>query len=137
MYLTFDEYLDMGGLLDEATFLDFEMSSEMEINYYTFNRLTKMKEIPFAVKYCVKKLIDLLQARREAETLGVSLSDNAQAKISSQSNDGVSVSYNTLNASEMIELNKKDFIYTIQRYLDSVKDDKGRKVLYRGVYANE
>ena len=73
---------------------------------------------------------------------GVATSDGASdtsatATIASQSNDGVSVSYNVLSAKDLLESNQKAVEQTVQRYLAYVMDSLGRKVLYRGIYPDE
>lgn len=168
MYLTYDEYLNMGGTLDEATFNDFEYEAETQIDWYTFNRLHKdMKKFkaehpeslypsenlypsedlypsddkmyfPVAVTRCVYALIKLLQQKQQASMVGgVSLDGTVTAGISSQSNDGVSVSYNTVSARDCVELCGKEIEQCIRRYLQEVANSLGQKVLYRGVYPNE
>ena len=41
MYLTYSEYQDFGGTLDETSFNDLEYDAESTVNWYTFNRLQK------------------------------------------------------------------------------------------------
>ena len=46
MYLTYDEYQNMGGTLVETTFEEYEFTAECIVNWYTFNRLTKETTYP-------------------------------------------------------------------------------------------
>lgn len=139
MYLTYDEYEKMGGnTLDETTFAEYEFEAEMQINYYTFDRLVNEEELPEVVKRCVYALINIILSKRTAEQLPTLVNNNLDsASIASQSNDGVSISYNTMSAKEAVELSEKSISTTINRYLQGVKNSLGRRVLYRGIYPNE
>ena len=61
----------------------------------------------------------------------------ATSNIASQSNDGVSISYNVLNASELAQSCKVQAGDAIKKYLQGVMNEAGRELLYRGVYPNE
>lgn len=153
MYLTYEEYQSYGGTLDETTFNDFEFEAETWIDWYTFNRLQNEDTQDERVKRCVNKLIQLAKMKADALALGsqtTQITDGegnvttiqTTASIASQSNDGVSISYNTISASEayralqatesgnLIEM-------TVKQYLQGLKNSLGRKVLYRGLYPNE
>ena len=136
MYLTFLEYQSMGGTLDETSFAHLEFQAEAQINYSTFSRLKKDKVIPDEVKRLTYYLVDLLQKKADAFSLGKGDS-SANTHITSQSNDGVSVSYNGLAPSDLIELCKADFLNAIRSYLDGVTNEAGHKLLYRGIYPGE
>lgn len=138
MYLTYAEYVAMGGALDEATFNDLEFEAEALVNWYTFNRLKNDTTFPTELKRLMKYLIGLIYAQNgvinssaNGSTAGVG------ANITSQSNDGVSISYNVLNASELAESCKKEAASAIDKYLQGVMNEAGRLLLYRGVYPNE
>ena len=88
----------------------------------------------------------------EESLIGASLGDTGQAVgtsgiawtkeagITQESNDGVSVSYNTLSAGELLaylngQKTKGDLV---RQYLESIViNDLGRRILYRGVYPGE
>lgn len=140
MYLTYEEYQNMGGTLDETTFNDYCFEAEAKINWYTFNRLKKDKTFPEEVKRCVYHLIKLLQdmAAAMATTGDPSGSvSGTTAGIASQSNDGVSISYNTLSAKDMLESSQSQVETTIKQYLYGVMNELGKKLLYRGLYPDE
>lgn len=139
MYLTYAEYQSMGGTLDETTFNDFEFQARAQIDWYTFNRLQKESVLPEAVKRCEYHLIDLLfkAATAQATPGATPLNSGVAAGVASQSNDGVSISYNTLSASEALKVAKEEIQTTIDMYLQGVMNSLGQKVLYRGVYPNE
>ena len=138
MYLTYAEYKSMGGTLSETAFGNFEFEAEALINWYTFNRLKKDNSIPSEVKRLMKYLIDL--AEQKANLIGVSGSASTEtsgAAIASQSNDGVSISYNVLSAAQIMESLKGQEDGAINKYLQGVMNEAGQKLLYRGVYPGE
>lgn len=157
MYLSYAEYQSMGGTLDEAAFNDFEFEAECIINWYTFDRLKNDTEWPEAVQKCMYRLISLAKLKADAMTLGsqttqhteddgqghtITTTTTTMSTIASQSNDGVSVSYNTVSASQIFQslspFTKGGEIEGIVRlYLQGVVNSLGRKVLYRGLYPNE
>ena len=69
MYLTFSEYQDMGGTLDETAFNDLEYDAESTINWYTFNRLKRPEWASVLeseeLKKCMYQLIRLKQMEDE------------------------------------------------------------------------
>jgi len=148
MYLTFEEYSEYGGTLDEAAFNDLEFDAESTINWHTFNRL-KRPEWAEALnteelKRCVYQLIRLKQMEdaligASVGGVGTGIGWTKEAGITQESNDGVSTSYNTLSSGELMAFlngskTKKDLI---DQYLNSIVNDLGRKLLYRGVYPGE
>lgn len=138
MYLTFEEYTQFGGNLDETTFNNFEFKARSTIDWFTFNRLQKELEYPEAVKRCMYELIRLAEIQEQAGAVSAAAAgDTVKAGIASQSNDGVSVSYNVLSAQAALENSQKQIHETIQQYLQGVKDSLGHKLLYRGVYPDE
>lgn len=137
MYLTYEEYLNMGGTLDEAAFDNYLIDAEMLIDWYTFNRLENETVIPEKVKKCVYKLISLADMKSKAFVLGREVNGEGNASVASQSNDGVSISYNTISASQAFELLKSESENIIKQYLNGVVNSLGRKLLYRGIYPDE
>ncbi len=140
MYLTYEEYTEMGGALDVTAFNDLEYEAESYVDWVTFNRLQNEEEIPKKVKTCIYHLIKLILQQTSilnpnadvVESSGVSATG-----IASQSNDGVSISYNVLSAKDALELSKTEANKLIHRYLQGVTNSLGRKLLYRGIYPNE
>ena len=137
MYLTYEEYLNMGGTLDEAAFDNYLLDAEMLIDWYTFNRLEHETVIPEKVKKCVYKLISLEDMKSKAFVLGREVNGEGNASVASQSNDGVSISYNTISASQAFDLLKSESENIIKQYLNGVVNSLGRKLLYRGIYPDE
>lgn len=139
MYLTYSDYQSYGGTLDETTFNDLEFEASSVVDWYTFNRLQAEQNPPESLKRCIYKLIQYILAQQQVS--GVSgasgASGGVSAGIASQSNDGVSVSYNVLSARDVVENGKTQMGQIIRQYLSSVKNSLGQKVLYRGLYPNE
>lgn len=140
MYLTYDEYQELGGTLDSTTFSEYEFEARCKIDWWTFNRLKNEESYPEEVKRCMYKLIKLIQQVQEASVLdgeGGQSSGSSAAGISSMSNDGVSVSYNVMSAAQAAEMASDQMAACIKQYLGDVKNSLGRKVLYRGLYPGE
>lgn len=86
-YLTYQEYLALGGTLDEMPFNLLEFDARKRINKRTFGRLINRGQEYQDVKLCVFKLIPILQSY-----------DNYSERdksISSVNTDGYSESYDT------------------------------------------
>ena len=139
MYLTYDEYIDMGGAeIEETAFKQIEFEARSVVDWWTFNRLQKEETYPEAVKRCVFRLVQLINDKQKAMMIDSQSSDGAvKAGIASESNDGVSTSYNTLSAKEAVDTLQKEVESTIRMYLSGVKNSLGYLLLYRGVYPNE
>lgn len=149
MYLTYEEYTNMGGTLEETAFENYEFEARSLIDWYTFHRLDNEETYPEAVKRCMYALIQLAELKASALKLGMQPQESSSSTsveglpyVASQSNDGVSISYNVLSASEMFKLlNSKEagnvVEDTIKRYLNGVKNSLGRLLLFRGFYPNE
>lgn len=137
-YLTYAEYQEMGGELDEATFNFLAFDAQSFIDWYTFDRLQNETEIPDKVKKCMYHLIKLLEAKNALimpTTDGAGVNVNAQ--LESQSNDGVQMKYSVLQADILYSSQQKEIADTINRYLYGVVNSLGRKLLYRGLYPGE
>lgn len=108
MYLTYNEYIEMGGTLENAAFNLSERKAEYLINGRaggrTGERIRKLEEVPQAVKDCVFELI------------AISPSEDKQISSESQSQGGISesVSYVTKTDKEI----KKQQLDTINDFLD-------------------
>ena len=146
MYLTYAEYLAYGGKLDETSFQDLEFDAESTINWYTFNRLFK-EEWAAALeseqlKRCVYQLIRLKQLEDELLLGGIGASGlgwEKQPGIIKESNDGVTTEYNAVSSGDLLAYAQgtKPKKELIDRYLSSIVNDLGRRLLYRGLYPGE
>lgn len=122
VYLTHDEYTEMGGTLTAAEFRPLEFKSRKRIDYLTDSRVQNMEAVPEAVKLCVFALIGMEKA----------VGAEAQAEmpaVTSFSTDGYSETYgNALSADEAT----KQMSNTVKEYLYGEVDDTGVPLLYRG-----
>lgn len=140
MYLSFDDYTDMGGTLeDEAAFEQLEFEARSIIDWWTFNRLQNEENYPEAVKRCMFRLIKLLQDKEIAMSpITDSSSDSVvHAGIVRESNDDVTAEYNTLSAKQSMDAVRTETKTLVSRYLQGIRNSLGHKVLYRGVYPDE
>lgn len=145
MYLSYEDYQEMGGTLDETTFNSFEYEAETVVNWYTFNRLKGEETYPEELARCMYRLIELAKLEADAMMLGKQAgasSDGGSQYIESQSNDGVSISYNNISASDLFKTllasgADSPMAKTVFRYLQGVRNSKGYKLTYRGMYPDE
>lgn len=123
-YLTYEEYVELGGTLDEAPFNILELEAQKNIDKYTFGRLKNLETQINEVKICDFKLIGLLDTYSSYE--------NQNKSISSENTDGYSISYNqvseNVSKSKMNEI--KDIVKTC---LAECKLEDGTPYLYVGV----
>lgn len=142
-YLTYDEYSEMGGTLDETLFDALLLDAQGYIDWYTFNRLWKKEwrteDVMERVKICVYQLISLVAAKQNLITpQGTNAGGiNLNAQVSQQSNDGVSTTYAVLSGELLFSHAKKEIEDSINRNLNGVMNSVGRKLLYRGLYPGE
>lgn len=148
MYLTYEEYTDMGGTLDEAAFNDLEFDAESTVNWYTFNRLKRTEWAKVLeseeLKRCMYQLIRLKAAENELLAssgggAGWGVGWSKEAGITEESNDGVTTKYNTASAGDLLAFFKgsKTVNDVVQQYMGSIVNDLGRNILFRGVYPGE
>lgn len=142
-YLTYDEYSEMGGTLDETLFDTLLLDAQGYIDWYTFNRLWKeewrTEDVMERVKICVYQLISLVAAKQNLITPQNTNAGgiNVNAQVSTQSNDGVSTTYAVLSGELLFSHAKKEIEDTVNRYLNGIVNSVGRKLLYRGLYPGE
>lgn len=123
MYITYDEYTQMGGTAAEAAFPRLEYMARKRIDRYTQNRVKAMQEVPESVKRCA---VELVTAMSKSDPTKIA----SEAALSSFSNDGYSESYAEPLTAEMQEGN----IYGIVRcFLAGEVDDNGTPLLFLGV----
>lgn len=121
-YLTYNEYVTLGGSLDQSPFNLLEYNARKKIDERTFGRLIGIEEVPEEVKLCTYKLIETID----------SYSINTENKgISSESTDGYSISYKTpdkaYNEAKNSELDDVINTYLANTLIDNIP------VLFRGV----
>ncbi len=122
-YLTYEEYKEMDGTLNEVPFNLLEYDVRKMIDERTFGRLTHLSSVPFDVKMCVFKMVDVVESYLALET--------QNKAVSSENTDGYSVSYRKFEMSD-ISVKKKELESVMETYLANVVVE-GIPVLYIGV----
>lgn len=79
-YLTFTEYQQYGGKVEESGFTRLERKARRKLDYFTQDRLVNATVIPDEVKECMTEFIDAMQ-------------DMEGEEVSSFSNGNISVSF--------------------------------------------
>ena len=121
IYLTYGEYKTMGGSLDATAFnrnIDYACAL---IDNATFNRVSKMAEVPNNVKVCCRDLIDYIAENSPSSR-----------QVTSESESAGAVSQSVSYATSTVEDVKNNIQRMIVDYLYIVKDDNGTPLLYRG-----
>lgn len=118
-YLTYSDYVTLGGTLTSNAFDLLEYEVEKQIDLKTFGRLVD-KEVPEEVKLCAFRLCSLVNKYIE---------NKAKGNISSESVGSYSVSYGSV--SDAIKSQEAEITNTIKTYLINTKIDNV-PVLYRG-----
>ncbi len=140
-YLTYNEYLDYGGALDETIFDDLGFRASSIVDRYTFNRFRNDTEFPEELKRLIYRLVSLINVSDSLLGVSAEALGNSSGSVASQSNDGVSISYNTMSANELYKLTGGTggtaISDCIKNYLSGVRNQAGQLVLYKGLYDNE
>lgn len=123
-YLTYEEYLDWGGTLDEGMFNQAEIKARARIDAMTMGRVKAMAEIPEQVKAAMMDCISVDQT--------YSASAQASSPIAASfTTDGYSESYGSAESrTAVVEKQLTDSILTL---LDGVTDDEGTPLTFAGV----
>lgn len=90
-YLTFDDYISMGGTLTDIEFNRFEFRAERLIDNNTQGRLKNIDTIPETVNKCMFELVTYLSNTAK---------NGDNSVVSSFSNDGYSVTYSEQKTAE-------------------------------------
>ena len=93
-YLTYQEYVGLGGTLSQMPFNLLEFESRKEIDLNTKQRLKGIEEIPQEVKVCMFYLIN---------TINEYLEETNKGNVSSENIDGYSVNYSPSSVQEVVK----------------------------------
>ena len=129
MYLTYEEYQNYGGTLEETAFNELAFNAEGIVNKYTVNRLVGDTDIPEAVKRVVYSLVSIAEQQESALT--------ESGTVTSRSNDGVSESYGAMSPDSVYQALSAKVGDIVLRGLSGVRNSKGKRLLYRGLYPDE
>lgn len=121
-YLTYPEYKELGGNLDQTPFNLLEFNARKKIDERTFGRLIDKGQEYKEVKLCIFSMIAILNS--------YSSYDTQNKAVSSESIDGYSVSYGTPQKS-ITEAKNDELEVSIDTYLANLIIDN-IPVLYRG-----
>ena len=140
MYLTYKEYRSYGGSADEPTFNRLAFKCGKMIDRLTADRVSKMKEVPEAVKRCITELIQQ-EFVYEKNLSSLSSAGSTGRVVASFSTDGYQETTGGASGASAsgylndLRTNTDDLqMKTIRDYLAYVYDDNGTKLLYRGVF---
>lgn len=127
MYLTYEDWAALGGDINatgETAFKRYEFKARKLIDRMTRGRVENDDPIRDAVKYCMYDLITFMHSEE-------SISGTVAQQVSSMTNDGVSVTYATGDAS------RADIRYAavVRGWLSNETTATGTPLLYAGVDA--
>lgn len=127
-YLTYEEYVALGGTLDLTPFNLLEFESRRQIDIRTSDRLKNIDEIPIEVKLCINNLISTIDGYLQSEN---NISNNGNIK--SENIDGYSVQYiSSSDIKEVIKSKNTEIKDIINSYLLNVMVN-GEHLLYCGI----
>ena len=127
-YLTYEEYQELGGTLEETPFNLLEFSCRKQIDENTQSRLKNLdtSSIPNEVKLCMFNLINCVD--KYSETI-----DNSKGDIESESVDGYSVKYiNSTQISDIVKSKNDEIVDIIKADLFGVIVNN-EHIIYLGV----
>jgi hypothetical protein len=87
-YLTYEEYQELGGTLEESPFNILEFQAQKIVDEYTFGRLKNLSEQIMDVKLCILHLMTILEGYQKMEA-------SDKIGLASVNTDGYSESYTT------------------------------------------
>ena len=126
-YLTYEEFMTLGGTISKMPFNILEFETRNRINNRTQNRINNMKHKPQEVKLCVNAMINTLVQYVVDNSKGIN------KNIASESIDGYSVSFITgSQVQEAIKSKKSELEDIMQTYLGDIRTSDNIPVLYLG-----
>lgn len=120
-YLTYDEYKEIGGVLESAAFNRYSVRAFARITQETQGRIENMKNIPTEVKHLCRDLIEYLHNNVNTDRTVISASQSQGGSSESESYADKSIG----NIDEEIG----NLFYD---YLAKITNDEGVYLLYRG-----
>lgn len=131
MYLSYEDYVKLGGTLDEPSFNRIQFKVQKEIDYATFGRVKDEVPVRESVKMLCFELIEI--EKGEMLTSGSQSDQTSDKNISSVSNDGFSVSFFRDKLSEMSDAELKTYKRNLFRqYLAGEVNDEGIPLIFSG-----
>lgn len=121
IYLTYDEYKEIGGTVDLTAFNRNIARASGMIDNATFCRIEKMSKVPDNAKHLCRDLIEYLVRNNVTDLTVTSRSQSAGAVSESES-----------YAVKTVEEAQEEITRMIYDYLGGCFDDNGNLLLYRG-----
>lgn len=126
MYLTHQEYTDMGGELNAALFAPLSVRAEALLNKLTHGRAAGEDPARDALRYAAFALIGAMAEDQQ--------SGGAGREIAAMSNDGVSITYAAGSGASGAQRAAR-YAAIAREYLEGEVDGNGVALLYAGVDA--
>lgn len=123
-YLTYNEYLALGGTLDQMPFNLLEFRARQNVDKYTFGRLKDLDSQIQEVKLCINELINTINSYDAFK--------GANKGIASENIDGYSISYVT-PSTNITEAQESEIKGIVKEYLVDCKLEDGTPYMYCGV----
>ena len=120
-YITYDEYKEMGGVLDSAAFIRYSTRAFARIRQDTHSRIDAMDKVPNEVKHLCRDLIEYMHNN---------LNQDKVLSGTSQTQGGASESESFANLTNAEHDKTIDGL--IYDYLACVTDINGVSLIYRG-----
>lgn len=148
-YLSYGDYINLGGELDVDTFNRYAFRAENAIDFRTFDRLHKIdltqqsERFIYALNMTMYELISLYVAQDSYMGLVSATRTDASGntvpdvRLLGQSNDGVTVTYNVAQAKDAMSSLNAQIDKAIQTGLQGLTYGLGKKLLWRGIYPDE
>lgn len=121
-YLTFEEYISLGGVLDITAFNRNINRACAAINRESHSRIAKMSAIPDNVKILCRELTEYYAVNSNVSEKGVASWSQSAGVVNE------SVSYISKTADDV----QSDICSMIYEYLSCLTDDSGTPLLYKG-----
>lgn len=128
MYLTNDEYINMGSTLEleDEVFARLEMQARRAIDRATHWRVQNENPVRESVKYCMYDLISTIYADENLSNF------SAGRDIASMSNDGVSISFASSGSESAAQSMQTRLNAIIRTWLTGETTASGIHLLYAG-----
>lgn len=121
-YITYCEYKNIGGVLNEAAFNRNVDRACGVLDKYTYGRCRELSEIDIKIKALCRDLIEFLHTRNRSEEMMISSESQSAGSVSE------SISYNSRSVEDV----EQSMVSLITEYLSTETDDVGTPLLYKG-----
>lgn len=120
MYLTYDEFIALGGEGEKNAFALAEHKASQQVDKLTQGRMKNLRPLPLCLTYAMLEAVNAY--------LRLSKQENNGNKMAYFSNGGISASY----VLETETSNKLTVEHAIISHLQGLKDENGIPLLYAG-----